>query len=318
MITHRSTFALLAPFVWCACSTQDTPDTRVARDSARSSSPTPAIVSIEFDPAATYAGDTIMGLVVDTIAARPTPTGEVVGMARFSGVLTLSGQTFRHPDGDDYAFPCFEADSASARTLPHWAGDTRRPWFCFDNPEYARERLGEAGTGLPATIRVDRFTINRNLSDAVNSARLVEVVSRSATDLASMSCYSSRGSVLGRAAGTAAPAPRSVVGWVQIDDSFAKGADSGTARLVDSDARSLTARWHRVGNDSITIVGFDDFVRVEMRIVATPGRLAGPATARSDAAATRDSAGRLSPWTRSWNLDAGRQPCDSLSQIRAS
>lgn len=64
-----------------------------------------------------------------------------MGIARFEGSAVRSGHTFSHPDGAGYPFPCFEADAA------------------------------------PATIRIDRFTIHRNLSDAMSSARLVEVIS---------------------------------------------------------------------------------------------------------------------------------------------
>ena len=309
MFRTKPTLSLLASLAAGACSE---PDESATRDSVTDSVPRPTTVAIvEFDPAATHAGDMVMGLTVDSIATQRAQTGETVGMARFSGVLVLSGQTFRHPDAD-YAFPCFEADSASARTLPRWAGDTRRPWFCFENREEAKQQFGGADAGRPATIRIDRFTIHKNLSDAVNSARLIGIVSRSdSTAVLASRCYSTAGSVLGRAPGTAAPAPRDVVGWLRLDDSSAT-ADSGLARLVDSDGRSLMGTWRRIGGDSLTIVAFDDFVRVEMRLLATRERLAGSATATSDAATTRDSAGRMSPFRRRWTIGATNQTCASM------
>jgi hypothetical protein len=108
--------------------------------------------------------------VVDSIAAQRAIDSSWVGTARFGGEINLDGALTRHPDSD-VRDVCFEADSASAARMPRWAGDERRAWFCFSNSDEAR-RLLPADTGH-ARIVVDRFTINRNLSDAVNSARLL-------------------------------------------------------------------------------------------------------------------------------------------------
>ena len=264
-----------------------------------------------FDPAAVRRGDTVVGLVLDSIDRARTPSDEWVGSARFAGVLTISGRTFRHPDGDDYPFPCFEADSASARRLPQWAGDERRPWFCFENADEARTRLGAGGPGHAATIRIDRFTIHRSLSDAVNSAHLlaVDALGAGATP-PSGQCFRTGTSVLARKPGTVSPGPAGLTGWLRMDRPAR--ADSGAARLVDSDGRALAAAWRRIGNDSILVVGFDDFVRVEMRLAATADSLAGSALARSDAAMERDSAGRQVPFRRRWMVVAHRASCDSV------
>ncbi len=98
--------------------------------------------------------------------------GSWVGMARFEGTLELDGRTMPHFEPDVRAV-CFEADSASAARMPRWSGDERRPWLCFENGDDARTRLGDPSARRPARVRIDRFTIHRNLSDAVNSARLV-------------------------------------------------------------------------------------------------------------------------------------------------
>src|SRR5688500_17653829 len=95
-------------------------------------------VANRFDPARAQPGDTVASLVLDSIDRQRTPSGEWIGSARFAGAMLVSGRTFRHPDGDDYPFPCFEVDSASAAQLPRWAGDERRPWFCFENAADAR------------------------------------------------------------------------------------------------------------------------------------------------------------------------------------
>ena len=316
MYRSVSTSIVVAPLVLAACGRQS--DAPIARDSVRDSVPSAqSPPRVEFDPSATHRGDTILTLIADSVVAQRTPSGELVGIARFAGSVVLSGHTFGHPDGADYPFPCFEADTATARRLPRWAGDTRRPWFCFENRDDAKIRLGGSEPNKPATIRIDRFTIHRNLSDAVNSARLVEVISLAgSTPPPEARCYSAPTSMLGRLAGSAAPAPRGVTGWLRIDRLSQTGGDSGSARLADSDERSLGATWRRIGGDSIVVVGFDDFVRVEMRVAATRDRLTGSAVARSDAALSRDSAGRVTPFERRWRIDAVGQPCDGMADGR--
>jgi hypothetical protein len=316
MFRFVPTSMVVAPLVLAACRTQS--DAPIARDSVRDSVASGKSQRLGvFDPSATRRGDTILTLVADSIAAQRTPSGELVGIARFEGSVVLSGHTFSHPDGADYPFPCFEADTATARRLPRWAGDTRRPWFCFENRDEAKTRFGGPEPNKPATIRIDRYTIHRNLSDAVNSARLIEVELLAGSSPPSEArCYSASTSMLGRLAGSAAPAPTGVIGWLRVDPASPTGNDSGTARLADSDERSLGATWRRIGGDSIVIVGFDDFLRVEMRVAVTGDRLAGSATARSDAAISRDSTGRVTPFERRWRIDAVGQPCSKMPESR--
>lgn len=131
---------------------------------------------IRFDPGTLRAGAPIGALVLDSIAASRTVVDSTyVGLARFRGALELSGTTFRHPDPDAQAV-CFEAESASAARMPRWAGDERRPWFCFENRTEAAQALGPPGEGVGATLVIDRFTIYRGLTDEVNSARFVRLV----------------------------------------------------------------------------------------------------------------------------------------------
>ncbi|HUR00591.1 MAG TPA: hypothetical protein VM166_14150 [Gemmatimonadaceae bacterium] len=125
-----------------------------------------------FDPGTTQSGAKIGELVVDSISAQRALAADSswVGTARFKGTIALDGTLMRHPD-PDVRDVCLEVDSASASKLPRWDGDTRRAWFCFSNGEEAR-RLLSAKQG-PVRILVDQFTINRGLSDQVNTARLV-------------------------------------------------------------------------------------------------------------------------------------------------
>jgi hypothetical protein len=133
-----------------------------------------------FDPASLRVGDRVGELVVDSIEAQVSPAdSSFVGVARFRGELTLAGTTLRHFESDlRNTTSCFEADSSSSARLPRWRGDTRRPWFCFENQSEAAAALGPPSDSTAATIVIERFTINRGLSDQVNSAKFVRVTRR--------------------------------------------------------------------------------------------------------------------------------------------
>jgi hypothetical protein len=98
-------------------------------------------------------------------------------------------------------------------------------------------------------------------------------------------------------------------GWLRLES---PGADSGFGELVDADHKGLGASWRRVSLDSVSIVAFDDFLRVEMRLALFVDSAAGPVRASSDAALERDSAGRLQDLRREWVLRAASAPCDSM------
>jgi hypothetical protein len=157
-------------------------------------------------------------------------------------------------------------------------------------------------------IRIERFTIHRNLTDAVNSARLISVESQPVAEAAR--CFLAPESVLARKPGTVAPGPAELTGWIRLDPG--PSPDSGGARLLDSDGRSLGATWRRVLPDSVVVIAFDDFLRVEMRLAVRDSSATGSATAHSDAALERDSAGRSSEFRRTWTVAATRASCDRL------
>ena len=121
-------------------------------------------------------------------------------------------------------------------------------------------------------------------------------------------CYRSDVSVLlgPSRAGTSEGTPP---GWIRLEG---LGADSGMARVMDANGAGLMAQWRRVEGDSIHLAGFDDFLRVEMRLAATDARVSGRAVATSDAAAERDSAGRSQDLRREWSVTAAPAPCDSM------
>lgn len=140
--------------------------------------PPPDRPGIRFDPATTVRGAVVGVLTLDSIEAQRAIDSSYVGTARFSGEIELSGATLRNFDPDlSGRLTCFEADSSSSARLPRWSGDERRAWFCFTNNDDAARALGPPSDSVRATIVVDSFTIHRNLSDAVNSARFRRLIS---------------------------------------------------------------------------------------------------------------------------------------------
>ncbi|HEX8360366.1 MAG TPA: hypothetical protein VF613_09670, partial [Longimicrobium sp.] len=172
-----SVAALLAMLSACG------PDVASVRDDARTegavprpavvSPPAPATLGVVFDPARVQVGDTVAGLRVAARDVRRAADGEWVGMVRFAGTVVVQGRTVAHPDYPDVAAPCFAVDEASAARLPRWAGDARRAWFCFANPDLARARLGPPNAPRAASLTVADFTVHYARSDVVNTARLV-------------------------------------------------------------------------------------------------------------------------------------------------
>jgi hypothetical protein len=123
-------------------------------------------------------------------------------------------------------------------------------------------------------------------------------------------CFVTARSVLARAPGSPAPGPTGLRGWIRLEQ--LEAADSGPARLADSDGRALAARWRRPGSDSVVVAGFDDFLRVEMRLRVHGHGAAGVARASSDAALERDPGGRVREFRREWRVAARRTPCEGM------
>jgi len=69
--------------------------------------------------------------------------------------------------------------------------------------------------------------------------------------------------------------------------------------------------WRRSTRDTIAMVAFDDFLRVEMRLAVSDSLATGVARARSDAALERDSIGKQVEFRREWGVTARRAPCGS-------
>jgi hypothetical protein len=159
-----------------------------------------------------------------------------------------------------------------------------------------------AGLGLVALIGVWRSP--NHLTIAVETAR--EDTTKS---IFQIRCYRSPHSILlGPAIGR-----RNMghpPGWLRIE--WVARDTSGAAELVDANGARLGARWYRLQTDSLRVVGADDFLRTELRIVMNADSLRGQAHAHSDADIERDSAGKLGDVRRAWQVSATRIPCDSM------
>lgn len=98
-------------------------------------------------------------------------------------------------------------------------------------------------------------------------------------------------------------------GWIRLDS---LRADSGTALLIDADGAAMDARWTRAAGDSLSILAFDDFLRVTFSVARSTTGLTGTARAHSDAELVRDSAGRMQELRREWPVSGEAAACDSL------
>jgi hypothetical protein len=89
-------------------------------------------------------------------------------------------------------------------------------------------------------------------------------------------------------------------------------SDSAGARLVDTDGYALDAGWKRIARDSIVVSGFNDFVRIDMRLRHGRGVATGTLRASSDAALERDPAGKLREFRRNLKVRLREASCDSM------
>lgn len=175
---HPSALLLLLACLSCEDRRSAAPSGDSARDTTADMVMRPPRPGIRFDPSTLRPGQRVGEVVADSISAQRTIVDSTwVGSARFIGQVELTGRLFPHPDADlRGSTTCFEADSLSEARLPRWAADERRPWFCFENRAQAEGAISEEGADALLTIAIDRFTIHRNLSDAVNSALFLRLV----------------------------------------------------------------------------------------------------------------------------------------------
>jgi hypothetical protein len=131
-----------------------------------------------FDPSKLRVGDRFMGLKVTKMEASCRTfgyDGTYEGRATFQGEIIISGVY-------DPKYPlvasegvCFDVVRQDDSKLPRMWGDQRKPWFCFDNPEQAKQLLS-AEKALLAKIVIDNFTTVHEHKGVINRADLVGVV----------------------------------------------------------------------------------------------------------------------------------------------
>lgn len=111
---------------------------------------------------------------------------------------------------------CMSADKASAKIIPRGAGDTRAPWFCFENYRFAMEKLqipnkkpkGTCGYRLEATVQITDYVADRRESDVTDSYFIFTgigrgwekedvVVEKSGRQIAELSCAGAAKSKIG-------------------------------------------------------------------------------------------------------------------------
>ena len=135
-----------------------------------------------FDPATLAPGDSVGPFRVARAAFRPAPPDSAwVGTATFEGDAQVEGHYAAHLGGADdpslAATPCLYADAAGFG-LPQAAGDARRAWLCFSNPDEASAALGAPpqAEGPPVRVLIRAFRYVYSFTDAVNEAEWVGLV----------------------------------------------------------------------------------------------------------------------------------------------
>ena len=111
--------------------------------------------------------------------------------------------------------------------------------------------------------------------------------------------------------GASSPSP----GYLRIDRDTR--TDTGPALLVDADGATLRGTWSGRATDTLHVLAFDDFLRVELAVARTDAGLRGRGLATSDAELVRDSTGRMRDLRREWIVVADTIPCESLPRTSA-
>jgi hypothetical protein len=152
--------------------------------------------------------------------------------------------------------------------------------------------------------RPDQDSVTRTDSTPATTTGAVVVQD----SLAGAACFAADRSVLARTPGSAGAPTTAISGWIRLDRF---NSDSASAKLIDSDGFTLDAAWRRM-TDSIVVAGFNDFVKIEMRLRVADSAARGTLNAHSDAALERDSAGKLREFSRSSQIRFRQAPCHSM------
>lgn len=103
--------------------------------------------------------------------------GTYYGTVTFQGEIVISGvYDPKYPLEASSEGVCFDVVRQDDSRLPRMWGDRRMPsWFCFDNPEKAKQLLGAEGA-LLAKIVIDNYTVIHEPKGVINRATLIRVV----------------------------------------------------------------------------------------------------------------------------------------------
>ncbi|MEQ9670607.1 hypothetical protein [Coleofasciculus sp. G2-EDA-02] len=137
-------------------------------------------VDNRFDPRKLEPGNKFMGLEVVSVQADSLPNYGVIGRVKFRGQIAVTG-TYEpnHQLPGNTEIPCFVVDEAAAIQLPRFQGDDRQVWFCFNNPEAAKQQLGGEDTQpKKAIIVIDDYETVYYPSDVFDTATLVGVITQ--------------------------------------------------------------------------------------------------------------------------------------------
>jgi len=137
-------------------------------------------VDNHFDPRQLQPGEEFMGLEVVSVQTDSLPEYGVIGRVQFRGQIALTG-TYEpnHQLSGNTKIPCFVVDEAAAKQLPRFRGDDRQVWFCFNNPEVAKQQLGGQDTQpKKAIIAIDDYETVYYPSDVFDTATLVRVITQ--------------------------------------------------------------------------------------------------------------------------------------------
>ncbi len=128
-----------------------------------------------FDFASLKVGDRIGAMTVTEIKpfSKNEPIGPWNAVIQFKGQTEIRGTWGRREFGGDMVR--MDPDSASQKNLPFMKGDTRTPWFFFDNEEKARAEFGPLGGEGFATVLIDEYTYVSADADVWNGALLIAV-----------------------------------------------------------------------------------------------------------------------------------------------
>jgi len=145
------------------------------RDRCTPPSSTPFQAAHLFDPSQQQVGDRFFGLSVTEMKVSCF-NDKYVGTVNFQGEIEVSGVYEPQAEVAGGIGACFYVVRQSESKLPRLLGDERNPWFCFRDPEQAREKFGDRDRDFLAKIIIDNYQIVLEPKGVTNGATLIGVI----------------------------------------------------------------------------------------------------------------------------------------------